>query len=535
MVGGLELPEPLLELRDLAVAQLGGTLQVGIAFGALGLGALALERLLDFAHAPDRVLLGLPLRLHRRRALLEVGELTLDRLTALARRIVLLLGHRLVLDLELHDPPLDLVDLDRKRVDLDAQLRGRLVDQVDRLVGQKAVGDVAMAESRRRDDRAVGDAHPVVHLVALLQPAQDRDRVLDRGLADHDRLEAALERGVLLDVLAVLVERRRTDGTQLAPGEHRLEQVGGVDGTLGGAGADDRVQLVHEEDHRAARVGDLLEDGLEPVLELAAVLRAGDQRADVQRDHATVAQRFGHVTGDDALGEALDDRRLADAGLADQHGVVLRAPAEHLDHAPDLVVAADHRVEPALLGELREVTPEALQRLELVLGALVGHAVGAAYVGERLEQALLRGAAGTQGVARLAAVAGEREQQVLGGHVVVAELAHLVLCGAQHRDEVIGGAGRSVGSGEDGQCVERGVELAADGVRRDAELGQRRPDDTLGRLEHDGEQVLRGHLRVAAPLSQALRSLDGLLGLDRESICVHWRASYISKSNRLRS
>ena len=61
----------------------------------------------------------------------------------------------------------------------------RLVDQVDRLVGQEAVGDVAVAERRRGDDRAVGDAHAVMQLVALLQAAQDRDRVLDRGLATN--------------------------------------------------------------------------------------------------------------------------------------------------------------------------------------------------------------------------------------------------------------------------------------------------------------------------------------------------------------
>ena len=43
--------------------------------------------------------------------------------------------------------------------------------------------------------------------------------------------------------------------------------------------------------------------------------------------------------------EPLDDRRLADAGLADQHRVVLGAPRQHLDDAADLLVAADHRIE----------------------------------------------------------------------------------------------------------------------------------------------------------------------------------------------
>ena len=194
----------------------------------------------------------------------------------------------------------------------------------------------------------------VVRLVALLQAAQDRDRVRDRRLADEDRLEAPLERGVLLDVLAVLVERRRADAAQLAAREHRLEQVRGVDRALRRAGADDRVQLVDEEDDLALGVLDLLEHRLQPLLELAAVLR---RRRAARRCRAPTTRLpfrpFGHVAGDDALREPLDDRGLADAGLADQHGIVLRAAREHLDHAADLLVAADHRVELALLGARR--------------------------------------------------------------------------------------------------------------------------------------------------------------------------------------
>ena len=73
------------------------------------------------------------------------------------------------------------------------------------------------------------------------------------GSPTQHRLEAALERGVLLDVLAVLVERGRADAAQLAARERRLEHVRGVDRAFGGAGADDGVQLVDEEDHLALR------------------------------------------------------------------------------------------------------------------------------------------------------------------------------------------------------------------------------------------------------------------------------------------
>ena len=80
-----------------------------------------------------------------------------------------------------------------------------------------------------------------MRLVALLQAAQDRDRVRNGRLADEDRLEAPLEGRVLLDVLPVLVERRRADAAQLAAGEHRLEQVAGADRSLRCTRTDDRV------------------------------------------------------------------------------------------------------------------------------------------------------------------------------------------------------------------------------------------------------------------------------------------------------
>ena len=384
--------ELLLEPRQRAVAQLGGLAEVALAGGLVDLEAGLLDLLLRRADLLDRLLLLLPVRLHAGGLLLQVGDLALDLGEALLRGLVLLLLERLALDLELDDPPLDGVDLGRHRVDLDAQARGGLVDEVDRLVGQEAVGDVAAGERGRGDERGVLDADAVVHLVALLQPAQDADRVLDARLAHVDRLEAPLEGGVLLDVLLVLVEGRRAHAAQLAAREHRLEHVRRVHRALGRARAHDRVQLVDEEDDLALGLGDLLEDGLQPVLELAAVLGARDERAEVEGDHPLVLQRLGHVALHDALGEALDDRGLADAGLADEHGVVLRAAGEDLHDAAHLVVAADDRVELALAGELGEVAAVLLEGLVAVLGVRVAHGLVAADVLEDPQQRVARDA-----------------------------------------------------------------------------------------------------------------------------------------------
>ena len=241
------LRELALELGQQAVADLGDTGQLAVPLRALGLHAQLVDLPRDVLDPVEHVLLVRPAAGELVAPGLRLRELLLERF-ARGRR---LLRHGGELDLELRDAALRLVELDGRGVDLHAQARRALVDQVDRLVGQEAVGDVAVGEHRGGDQRGVADADAVVRLVALLQAAQDPDRVGHRRLADEDGLEPPLERRVLLDVRAVLVERRRADGAQLAAGEHRLQQVAGRDGALGSTRADDRVQLVDEEDDLA--------------------------------------------------------------------------------------------------------------------------------------------------------------------------------------------------------------------------------------------------------------------------------------------
>ena len=245
---------------------------------------------------------------------------------------------------DLGDLLLELPEVGRRLHATDAQTRAGLVDEVDGLVGKVTVGDVAVGEVGRGDDRLVGDRDAVVRLVAVAETLQDLDRVRDRRLLDLDRLEAALERGVLLEVLAVLVERGGADRLQLTAREHRLEDRRGVDRALGRARTDERVQLVDEQDDVAARA-DLLQHLLEALLEVAAVARARDERAEVEGVELLALQRLGDVAADDVGGEALDDRGLADAGLTDQHRVVLRAARQHLHDPLDLLLATDDGIE----------------------------------------------------------------------------------------------------------------------------------------------------------------------------------------------
>ena len=128
---------------------------------------------------------------------------------------------------------------------------GCLVDEVDGLVRQVAVGDVADGQIDGGLHRVIRDGHLVMLLVPVTDAEQDLHGLLERGLLDHDRLESPLQGSVTLDVLAVLVEGRGADALEFPAGQRRLEDVRGVDGAFRGAGADERVQLVDEQDRVA--------------------------------------------------------------------------------------------------------------------------------------------------------------------------------------------------------------------------------------------------------------------------------------------
>ena len=86
---------------------------------------------------------------------------------------------------------------------------------------------------------------------------------------------------------------------------------------------------------------------------------------------------FGDVAAHDALRQPFDNGGLPDARLANQHRVVLGAPRENLDHAPDLFVASDHRIELALRGQLGQIAAVLFERFVGGLRVLAGHPLAA--------------------------------------------------------------------------------------------------------------------------------------------------------------
>src|SRR5439155_5204891 len=115
----------------------------------------------------------------------------------------------------------------------------------------------------------------------------------------------------------------------------------------------------------------------------------------------------------DAQGQPFDDRRLADTWLADQHGVVLRAAAEHLNDAANLLVAADHRIELAETGVLSQIATVFFEGLVSFLRILRRNPLRSTDLLERGKDSLAGDAELLKQPSGCAAVVQHRQQDVL--------------------------------------------------------------------------------------------------------------------------
>src|SRR5438876_2972143 len=435
--------------------------------------------------------------------------------------LVILVGDRLFfLDLKVADLLLHRLEIRRCGRQLHANAGRRLIHQVDRLVRQRAIRNVTHRELGRRFDGLVGHGDAVMLLVKRLDAVQDRDRLDQRRFVDEDRLEAALEGRILLDVLAVLVEGGGADALDLAARESGLEDVGGIDRAFRRARTDQRVQLVDEE-HHLATGPDFIEDLLQALFELAAVLGAGDERAHVEREHPLAAQRLGDVAEHDLLGQAFGNRSLADAGLADQRRVVLGPAGQDLDDPLDLGLAADHRDEGVLGRQVRQVAAELVEqgRLGWLLrgGRLF---VEAALVQQAVDLAAHLLEVGTEVLEDVGGDAltldQESEQQVLGANVVVPHPAGFL---EGDLDDLLDPRGGDDLLDDDAfVAAQYRLDGGADLVDLDAKVVQHLGREAFAFAQQTKEQVLGADIRVVRALGLFLGERQDLLRSLRKSL-----------------
>ena len=257
------------------------------------------------------------------------------------------------------------------------------------------------------------------------------------------------------------------------------------------------MQLVDEDDDVRV-VGQLLHDRLEALFELTAVLRAGDDQRDVEGEDALVGQEVRHVAVDDLLRQPFDDGGLADARLADEHGVVLGPAAEHLLDALELVLAADQRIELVLHRRLGEIAAELGQQRRLL------DARQRRLFVQQLDDVLAHGVEPhplfhEDGRRHRPLLAQDAEQQVLGADVVVQQPVGLFGRKLQHP---LGfGAERDLDRGRDLLAEDRpAFDFLADVLEREVRARENPAGEPLA-FANQAEQEVLGLDRDAAELT----------------------------------
>ena len=223
---------------------------------------------------------------------------------------------------------------------------------------------------------------------------------------------------------------------------------------------------------------------------------------------------------DDPLRQPLDDRRLADAGVTDQNGVVLGAAREDLDHAADLLVASDHRVELAALGLGGQVAAEFLQRLHAVLGVGRGDAARALHLGHRLLQRLAVGEEVGESRARLGqGDAGcARPRCTRSPRFAISVSACCSVWTRRSRTAVPPPRPRRSASAAHRGPREPRAAIAPRSAPSFCRIGTARPPGCSSSATSRWAGVTSGFRRAAASSAGVG---DGFLGLDRESVRLH--------------
>src|SRR5262249_55884335 len=115
------------------------------------------------------------------------------------------------------------------------------------------------------------------------------------------------------------------------------------------------------EENRVLFFREPIENLLDALFEVAAISRAGHERAKIEREDTRPLQDIRNLTLMDAQREPLSERRLSYTRLTNEQRVVLAAAAEHLHHPLDLERSSDERIDLSSSGARDEVRRVGLQ------------------------------------------------------------------------------------------------------------------------------------------------------------------------------
>ena len=160
--------------------------------------------------------------------------------------------------------------------------RPDLIKEVNRLVGEVAVGDISLGKAHARGQRLVSIAHRVVLLVAGAEVVEDCERLFGGCLLHHHALKAAVEGSIALKMFAVLGKGGRTNALHSTTRKGRFQDICRIERPLRRACANNVVYLVNKE-YYILIFTQILHQLANPLLELSSVLCPCHQPCNIER------------------------------------------------------------------------------------------------------------------------------------------------------------------------------------------------------------------------------------------------------------
>ena len=141
------------------------------------------------------------------------------------------------------------------------------------------------------------------------------------------------------------------------------------------------MDFVDKEENLPRAFLNRFDDLLNPLFKLSFEFGPRQERTNRKTNDLFVLEGSRDIVFGDALGQAFDDCGFADAGFADEDGVVFSTAQKNLDGTANFVVSPDNRIEFTGFGEGGVVDSVLREHFEiLVVGLLLDAAAGAVFL-----------------------------------------------------------------------------------------------------------------------------------------------------------
>ena len=241
-------------------------------------------------------------------------------------------------------------------------IRAGLIQQVDGLIRQETIGDIALRQHHTLMGNLRRNGDTVELSIGLGQTLHNLACLGDGGFCNSDRLEAALQGGILFNIFPIFRKCRSADNLYFSPGKGGFQDICRVHAALCIAGTHQIMNLINHQNDIAALL-DLTDQALHAALKLTTELGTSHQSRQIQQKNLLVPELIGNISGGDSLGKTLRNGSFANARLADQTGVVFLAAVENLDDALGLHIPTNDSIQLSFFGSAGEIHAVAVQKL----------------------------------------------------------------------------------------------------------------------------------------------------------------------------